>query len=87
MTALDLIKCLKQIKRQILLLTCVPDSNLPSDISTMPGEVGYIAQLAHCNLINNNICQDSTLTLVNPGYLYWMVTQKQVRTEGPISGI
>ena len=35
-TALDLITCLKQIKKQKLLLTCAPLSKLPSDISTMP---------------------------------------------------
>ena len=33
-TALDLIKCLKQIKQQILLLTYAPISELPSSIST-----------------------------------------------------
>ena len=34
-TALDLIKCLKQIKLQILLLTCSPISELTSNISSM----------------------------------------------------
>ena len=34
-TALVLIKCLKQIKFQIFLLTCAPISELPSHISTM----------------------------------------------------
>mgnify|MGYP001324144585 CR=1 FL=1 len=33
MTALDLIKCLKKIKSQKLLLTCAPISELPSNIS------------------------------------------------------
>ena len=34
-TALDLIKCLKQIKYQTLHLTCAPISVLLSNISTM----------------------------------------------------
>ena len=34
-TALDLIKCLKQIKEQRLLLTCAPISILPFRVSTM----------------------------------------------------
>ena len=34
MTALDLIKCLRQIRQQRLLLTCAPISELPSNIST-----------------------------------------------------
>ena len=33
-TALDLIKCLNQMNSQILLLTCAPISELPSDIRT-----------------------------------------------------
>ena len=35
MTVLGLIKCLKQIKYQILLLTCAPISELPSDTIAM----------------------------------------------------
>ena len=34
-TALDLIKCLTLIKLQILLLTCAPISELPSNINTV----------------------------------------------------
>ena len=34
-TALDLIKCIRQIKYQRLLLTCAPISKLPSNISAM----------------------------------------------------
>ena len=34
-SVLDLIKCLKQIKQQLVLLTCAPNSELPSNISTM----------------------------------------------------
>ena len=33
--SLDLIKCLKQIKQQRLLLTCAPISMLPSSMRTM----------------------------------------------------
>ena len=32
--ALDLIKCLKQIRQQRMLLNCTPASELPSNIST-----------------------------------------------------
>ena len=35
LTALDLIKCLKQIKHQRWVLTCEPISGLLSNISTM----------------------------------------------------
>ena len=38
-TALDLIKCLKQIKSQRLLRTCALISEIPYDISTMAGTV------------------------------------------------
>ena len=34
-TAPDLIKCLKQIKKRILLLTCASITKLPPNISTM----------------------------------------------------
>ena len=35
-TALDVIKCLKQIEKQLLRLKCAPLNELPSNISTMP---------------------------------------------------
>ena len=38
-TALNLIKCLKQVKLRILLLTRVPVSGLPSNISTWSGRI------------------------------------------------
>ena len=34
-TALELIKCLEQIKEQRSRLTCAPNSGLPSKLSTM----------------------------------------------------
>ena len=34
-TALDVIKCLEQVEKQILRLTCAPLNELPSNISTM----------------------------------------------------
>ena len=34
-TGLDKIKCLKQIKYQLLIITCAPTSDLPSDINIM----------------------------------------------------
>ena len=34
--ALDVIKCLEQVERQILRLTCAPLNELPSNISIMP---------------------------------------------------
>ena len=43
LTALDLIKCLKQIKYQRLILTCVPFSVLPFSISTMRLPVSQIS--------------------------------------------
>ena len=42
-TALDLFKCLKQIKQESLLLTCAPISELPSNISTMVVEVLFVS--------------------------------------------
>ena len=35
-TALDVVKCLTQIKYQRLLLECAPTSELPSNLSTVP---------------------------------------------------
>ena len=40
--ALDLIKCLKQIQYQGLLLTCSPISELPCNMSTLPRTKAYI---------------------------------------------
>ena len=34
-TALDLIECLREIKKMRLLLTCTPISELPSNINTL----------------------------------------------------
>ena len=41
-TDLDLIKCINQIKLQILLLSCTPISEIPSNISTIENSVQYL---------------------------------------------
>ena len=44
-TTLNLIKCLKHIKKQRLRLTCAPISDLPSNISTMLGTFFWVSLL------------------------------------------
>ena len=52
-TALDLIKSLKQIKCQILLLTCAPISELPANTGTVTLPKRYKFVVYQCLRLNN----------------------------------
>ena len=68
--ALDLIKCLKQIKYQRLLLTCAPISELPSNMSTMRQGMEFcpdcIQGINLCNFTENSLCMQYC-TIANCG--------------------
>ena len=51
--ALELIKCLEQIRCQILLLTCAPISELPANIGTVTLPKRYKFVVYQCLRLNN----------------------------------